>query len=209
MQIRIGRADDGMTIEVLEPADTERKDFLERFLASGGDRPHHITFKANDIEAELERLRAAGVEPVGIDFRDPGWQEMFIHPAQAHGTVIQIAQTNAVEPPMSEWLDGLPDSVRLYHGRPWWDLHALLDGSPTSMRRAVIETPDRAAGDRFYHEVLGSHPSSGEAHTDHRWPGGAVRLVDAHVERPRVGWIEIEGLDTELTIGGTRFRSAA
>ena len=208
MQIRIGRDNDGMTIELLEPAGVEHNDFLERFLASGGDRPHHITFKTDDIEAELARLRSVGVEPVGIDFRDPGWQEMFIHPAHGHGTVIQIAQTNVSEPPMSERLDGLPDSLWLYDGESWWDLDAVGDGDPTWMRRAVIETPDRPAGDRFYHEMLGSDPESGPGHTDHRWPGGAVRLVDAEVERPRVGWIEVEGIESEVAIGGTRFRPA-
>jgi hypothetical protein len=208
MQVRIGRGESGMTIELLEPADTDHNDFLERFLAAGGDRPHHVTFKVDDIEAELARLRAFGVEPVGIDLRDPGWQEMFIHPSQSHGTVIQIAQTNVAGPRMSDWLDGLPGTLWLYDGRAWWDLDAVVDGPPTSMRRAVIESPDRAQGDRFYHELLGSDPDVGEDHTDHRWPGGIIRLVDAGVERPRVGWIEIEGLDTEFAVGGTRFRPA-
>lgn len=209
MQIRIGRGDDGMTIELLEPADVEHNDFLERFLASGGDRPHHITFKTDDIEMELERLRSVGVEPVGIDFRDAGWQEMFIHPAQAHGTVIQIAETNVPEPRMADWLDGLPDTLRLYDGREWWDLRAVLEGEPANMRRAVVETPDRAAGDRFYRDILGSAPVPHDGYTDHGWPGGTIRLVDAPFDRPRMGWIEIDGLDTELMLGGTRFRPAS
>ncbi len=208
MQIRIGRRDEGMTIELLEPADTDRNDFLERFLASGGDRPHHVTFKTDDIESELDRLRSIDIGPVGVDFRDPGWQEMFIHPGQAHGTVIQIAQTNAPEPPMAEWLTGLPDTQRLYFGRPWWDEASVLDGEPTAMKRAVVATPDRSAGDRFYSHVLGSSEERLASHTDHRWSGGEIRLVDADVERPRVAWIEVEGLEVELSIGGTCFRPA-
>jgi catechol 2,3-dioxygenase-like lactoylglutathione lyase family enzyme len=206
MQIRIGRGNDGMTIEVLEPAETKHNDFLLRFLQSGGDRPHHVTFKTDDIEAELGQLRSLGVEPVGIDLRDPGWREMFIRPAQAHGTVIQIAQTNVSEPPMAEWLAGLPDTLWLFHGRPWWDVDAVLEGEPTSMERAVVETADRAAGDRFYSEVLGSVPTRSEGFTDHRWEGGTIRLVDAVVERPRVGWIEVDGIAGPVTIGGTSFR---
>lgn len=206
MQVRLGRGDDGMTIELLEPAGIEHNDFLERFLESGSDRPHHVTFKTDDIEAELARLRRAGIEPVGIDFRNPGWQEMFVHPSQAHGTVIQIAQTNIAEPNMSDWLAGLPASQRFYDGGPWWDTAVIGVGDPHQMKRAVIETPDRAAGDRFYTDVLGSEESAGPTHSDHLWPGGTIRLVDAEVERPRVGWIEIEGLGAEVTIGGTRFR---
>jgi methylmalonyl-CoA/ethylmalonyl-CoA epimerase len=208
MQVRIGRGTDGMTIELLEPAGTEHNDFLERFLAAGGDRPHHITFKTDDIEAELARLRSIGVEPVGIDFRDPGWQEMFIHPSQAHGTVIQIAQTNVPEPSMRDRLEGLPEALWLYDGGMWWDVDVIVEGEPTSMRRAVIETPYRVAGDRFYRQVLGSDSESGVGHTDHRWPGGVIRLADADVERPRVGWIEVAGLDVELSVGGTLFRPA-
>jgi methylmalonyl-CoA/ethylmalonyl-CoA epimerase len=208
MQIRIGRGDDGMTIEVLEPADVEQNDFLVRFLESEGDRPHHITFKTDDIETELGQLRSMGIEPVGIDFRDAGWQEMFIHPAQAHGTVIQIAQTNAPEPPMAEWLAGLPETQRLYYGGPWWDEASVVHGEPTSMKRAVVATPDRNAGDRFYSQVLGSSRQRFPSHTDHRWDGGEIRLVDADVERPRVAWIEVEGLEVELSIGGTCFKPA-
>lgn len=209
MQIRIGRRDEGMTVELLEPAGVEHNDFLERFLATGGDRPHHVTFKTDDIQVELDRLRAVGVEPVGIDFRHAGWQEMFIHPAQAHGTVIQIAQTDVIEPRMADWLDGLPDTLQTYEGGRWWDVGSVLDGAPTTMKRAVFETPDRDAGDRFYRDILGSAPESREGHTDHRWPGGTIRLVDAPVERPRVGWIEIDGLEGELMLGGTRFRAAS
>ena len=104
--------------------------------------------------------------------------------------------------------NGLPESLWVYDGKPWWDVDAVADGEPTTMRRAVVETPDRANGDRFYVELLGSDPDVASDHTDHRWQGGSVRLVDVDVGRPRVGWIEVEGLEADLTIGGTRFRPA-
>ncbi len=205
MQVRIGRGTEGMTVELLEPADTEHNDFLERFLAAGGDRPHHVTFKTDDIESELERLRGLGIDPVGIDFRDPGWREMFIHPADAHGTVIQIAETDNPGPPMDQWLAGLPDTVFSYGGEPWWDAAAILEGAPTYLRAAVIETPDRSAGDRFYSSVLGSIPERFDDHTDHRWEGGVIRLQDADVDRPRIGRLEVEGIASECSIGAARF----
>jgi catechol 2,3-dioxygenase-like lactoylglutathione lyase family enzyme len=209
MQIRIGRGTEGMTVELLEPADTDQNDFLERFLAAGGDRPHHVTFKTGDIEAELERLRGLGIEPVGVDFRDPGWREMFIHPADAHGTVIQVAETDNPGPPMDQWLAGLPDTVFNYGGEPWWDADAVLDGAPSYLRSVVIGTPDRPAGDEFYGSVLGSTMERLDGHTDHRWAGGVIRLEDAEVDRPSIVRLEVEGISSECSIGAARFVPAS
>lgn len=205
LQVRLGRGTDGMTVEVLEPADVDHNDFLERFLAANGDGPHHVTFKTDDIESELARLRSLGIEPVGIDFRDPSWREMFIHPRDAHGTVIQIAQTDAVFPPMDEWLAGLPETLEIFDGSAWWDESAVREpaSDPATLQRVVIETPDRTAGDPFYSEVLGSEHVALAGHSDHRWPGGSIRLVDADVDRPRVGWLETAGGSATFT--GVRF----
>jgi methylmalonyl-CoA/ethylmalonyl-CoA epimerase len=205
MQVRVGRGRDGMTVELLEPADTEHNDFLVRFLRGGGDRPHHITFKTDDVEAELERLRSVGIEPVAIDFSDPGWREMFIHPGDAHGTVIQIAETDNPAPPMDQWLAGLPEALFCYGGEPWWDSASIEAGEPAHLRAVVIETPDRSAGDHFYTEVLGADSERFVDHTEHRWEGGVIRLVDSDVARPRVGWMEVEGIEREHAIGVARF----
>lgn len=209
MQVRIGRGTEGMTVELLEPADTEYNDFLERFLAAGDDRPHHVTFMTGDIGMELERLRSIGIEPVAIDFSDPGWREMFIHPSDAHGTVIQIAETDISDPPMDQWLAGLPATMSSYGGEPWWDAESVETGEPAYLRAVVIETPDRQAGDRFYTTVLGSDSTLTAAHTDHRWDGGVIRLVDAEVDRPRIGWMDVEGIEAEHSIGAARFRPVA
>ena len=33
-----------------------------------------------------------GFSPIGIDFSDPEWMEAFIHPKQATGVVVQLAE---------------------------------------------------------------------------------------------------------------------
>ncbi len=83
----------GMKLEALAPYHPEENDFLARFLDRNGPGPHHLTFKVPDIEAAIADARHRGYEPVGIDLSHPGWKEAFIHPKQACGIVVQLAQS--------------------------------------------------------------------------------------------------------------------
>jgi glyoxalase/bleomycin resistance protein/dioxygenase superfamily protein len=87
----------GMKIEALMPENWERNDFLRRFLDRRGPGPHHMTFKVPDIHAALAATEAGGYRPVGVDLSDPEWMEAFLHPKDAPGVVIQLAQS------MGEW----------------------------------------------------------------------------------------------------------
>ena len=82
----------GARLEVLQPWQTEANDFLRRFLDSSGPGPHHLTFKVPDIEAALQAVQAAGLTPVSVDLSEDDWKEAFLHPRQATGTVVQLAQ---------------------------------------------------------------------------------------------------------------------
>lgn len=196
-----------MTVELLEPSGAQSNGFLERFITANGDGPHHITFKTRDIEAELERLRSLGIEPVAIDFSASSWREMFIHPRDAHGTVVQIAETDKPDPPMGEWLAGLPETMFMYDGARWWDDPSEPHEPHAVLRRIVIETNDRARGDAFYSNVLGSEMTAGGDHTDHSWEGGVIRLVDRAVERPSVARLELAGGPSTSSIGTAHFVS--
>lgn len=192
MQVRIGRRLAGMTVEILEPHRPEHNDFLTRFVEATGGGVHHITLKTHDIVAERVRLQSLGIDPVGADFASTGWKEMFIHPRDGHGTVIQIAQSGWEPPPMDEWLDSLPDGVMIFDGSesgPWWDESALLspEGAAT-LERVVIATPDVEAGLDFYGRVLGGEVDGFTV----RWPGGEVLLEESR-GRPRVDRLKITG----------------
>jgi methylmalonyl-CoA epimerase len=92
----------GMKVEVLEPWAVERNDFLRRFLDRNGPGPHHLTFKVDDIVAALETSEGAGYRPVAVDLTDDGWKEAFLHPKDAPGIVVQLAQSAvdwATDPP--------------------------------------------------------------------------------------------------------------
>jgi methylmalonyl-CoA/ethylmalonyl-CoA epimerase len=81
----------GGKVELLEPLG---EGFLSRFLASRGEGLHHVTFKTDDIRAAIGQVEALGYELVDVNLDDPHWQEAFVRPSKAHGTLIQIAQSS-------------------------------------------------------------------------------------------------------------------
>jgi catechol 2,3-dioxygenase-like lactoylglutathione lyase family enzyme len=87
------RYSNGMRLEVLAPHEPERNDFLRRFLDRSGPGPHHLTYKVKDLRAALAEAEASGYRPVGVDFRDPTWKEAFLHPKDAPGVVVQLAES--------------------------------------------------------------------------------------------------------------------
>lgn len=80
----------GGVIELLEPI---TEGFLTRFLGARGEGLHHITLKTDDIRASIDHVRSCGFELVDVNLDDPHWKEAFFRPRQAHGTLIQLAQS--------------------------------------------------------------------------------------------------------------------
>jgi len=91
----------GPKIELLTPAGGPDAAFLERFLASRGAGPHHFNFIVPDITAALSRVRALGIEPVQISLLNAAWKEAFLHPKDAYGIVIQVAQQSGPPPELA------------------------------------------------------------------------------------------------------------
>ena len=67
--------------------------FVSRFLDRRGEGVHHITLRVTAIDEQVERLRAAGVPLTLVSFENPHWKEAFIHPSEAHGVLIQLAES--------------------------------------------------------------------------------------------------------------------
>jgi methylmalonyl-CoA epimerase len=86
------RYPNGSQVELLEPVGSNG--FLQTFLARYGEGTHHMTFMVGDLRHAVEQARAAGFRVVDEDYRDPRWQEAFISPRSAFGTIIQLAQTS-------------------------------------------------------------------------------------------------------------------
>ena len=67
---------------------------MRRYLAKRGPGLHHITLRVDDIRAALAQLKARGVRLIDEEPRPGahGTLVAFIHPASAHGVLVELAQ---------------------------------------------------------------------------------------------------------------------
>jgi methylmalonyl-CoA/ethylmalonyl-CoA epimerase len=87
--------------------------FLDHFLSTRKDGGvHHITLETDDIEKMKAHLENHNVPYFGFLNVSNEWQELFIHPKDAFGVLIQIAQ-------MRDPNDYLPTVVKPDPEKPW------------------------------------------------------------------------------------------
>jgi catechol 2,3-dioxygenase-like lactoylglutathione lyase family enzyme len=206
MQVWLGTDEgDGMPIELLEPWEVERNDFLARFVARHGDGPHHLTFKVSDFDAALARVRAAGFHPVNIDVSDPEWKEAFLMPREAHGTVVQLAESRGHPESRAQLLAHVEQHGPNMHPR-WWVDPVPARGPRALLRRVVLRTPSLPAAMGFFAGVLqGDVEQESDSRVDLVWPGGArIGLALDTDAAPGVDRLEIEGLNEPRTLIGAQ-----
>jgi catechol 2,3-dioxygenase-like lactoylglutathione lyase family enzyme len=204
VQVLVGDITGGMKVELLEPWDTDHNDFLDRFVARSGAGPHHLTFKVKDLDIALEAARRAGFTPVGIERSDPRWQEAFLHPSEAHGTVVQLAQTTEVGD-RARWLEHVAANGPEASPK-WWVEPEPPTGPAAYLRRVVLGAPDPAALLPLYRGLLGGVEVAHADGTDLAWPGGGrVRLEHRPGVPPGVDRLEVEGLGAATNVVGTWF----
>ena len=82
----------GVRIELLEPTASDSP--VGRFLKSRGTGLHHIALEVPDIEAALDRCRAAGLETVGDAPRTGacGRRVAFLHPSSTGGVLLELSE---------------------------------------------------------------------------------------------------------------------
>src|SRR6201996_6071386 len=145
----------GPKIELLTPTGGPDAAFLERFLAAHGAGAHHFNFAVSDIEVTLARIRALGIEPVGVNLEGRNWQEAFLHPRDVHGIVIQVAWQGGPPPPET----------------PPAELPA--PGPAAGFDLIEHHVGDLPAATRLFGEVLeGTLETSGRDAAELSWPGG-------------------------------------
>ena len=93
-------------LELMHP--TGDGSFLDGFLKNREGGVHHITLETPDIEKASRYLEEQNIPYFGFGAIGDVWKELFIHPKDAFGVLIQIAE---FEP--DDWLD---DSVKMPEG---------------------------------------------------------------------------------------------
>lgn len=88
----------GGKIELMEPL--ANSTFLDSFfeLTFGRGGIHHLTFRVPDIEVTVARLTERGYRLHGLNIDNPMWREVFLHPKESHGTLIQLVQADGFRP---------------------------------------------------------------------------------------------------------------
>ena len=79
-------------LEMISPIVDDESNFLNRYLDENGEGLHHLTFKVHDIKVAVARAEELGFTVVGFDDTKADWKEAFVHPASAHGVLIQLAE---------------------------------------------------------------------------------------------------------------------
>jgi methylmalonyl-CoA/ethylmalonyl-CoA epimerase len=164
----------GVKFEVMEPREVEIEDFLVRFLERHGEGFHHITFVVPDVGHAARVTEERGYQLMGS--RTDFLAEVFLHPRQALGVVIQY-----VEP-------------RDYSGVPRpadWPVGA----SPASLDHTTVVVPSLVAARALYVDLLGGTPTAEADDGDGRrfdvaWRSpGTVRVVEPAPGSPLHDWL--------------------
>lgn len=81
----------GSQIELICPTSTDSG--VARFLARQGEGMHHVAFTVPDIEAELARLHASGVELIdSVPRRGVHGRIAFVHPRGTGGVLVELVE---------------------------------------------------------------------------------------------------------------------
>ena len=77
-------------IELLQPVGNEG--VMSKFLEKRGEGFHHICYEVNDIYAEIERMKEAGMEILGEVMDGVEGPSAFLHPKKTHGILVELVE---------------------------------------------------------------------------------------------------------------------
>jgi len=78
-------------LELISPS--AESSFLDGFLKNREGGFHHITLQTPDMEVAIKRLEEHHIPYFGRhEYPDGTWKEVFIHPRDAFGVLVQIAE---------------------------------------------------------------------------------------------------------------------
>ncbi len=77
-------------IELLQPTGSEG--VMAKFLEKRGEGFHHICYEVDDINAEINSLKTAGVEVLGEPIPGAEGMSVFLHPRGTHGVLVELVE---------------------------------------------------------------------------------------------------------------------
>ena len=82
----------GATLEILEATADDSP--IAKFIAARGPGMHHVALRVDDIAAALAELKARGVRLIDETARPGAHGSLvaFVHPASAHGVLVELKQ---------------------------------------------------------------------------------------------------------------------
>ncbi len=87
------------------------KSFLDKFFKEKDAGVHHITLQTPNIHEAKRILEEKGIPYFGFADYGPMWKEIFIHPRDAFGVLIQIAEFKA-----DDWISS---EVKMLGAKKW------------------------------------------------------------------------------------------
>jgi hypothetical protein len=138
---------------------------------------------------------------VGFDDSDPSWIEAFLHPKEALGIVVQLAESHGGDGDAGEPPPGVPDAP-----------------PPVTVLGLRLRAHSRERADRQWAGILqGVAKETGPDEVTYHWPGSPMRLVVELGPRGDEGPVAIElespralGLPAGAHLGlGVTFRLAS
>ncbi len=84
---------EGSNVELLQS--TLHDGQIAKFIEKRGQGVHHISFEVDDIQSELDRLKAKGIRLINEKPYLNAHQELvaFIHPKSTYGVLIELIQS--------------------------------------------------------------------------------------------------------------------
>ena len=145
---RIFSLGDLSRLEIISP--TGERSFLDGFLKDRQGGVHHITLQTPDLGRAMTHLEAQGIPFFGYNEYPGGvWKEIFIHPRDAFGVLIQIAEFTAADwlaeevklPAPARWqVENIDDGAILRLSHPGGGTVAIdLDRAELRRLKAAIE----------------------------------------------------------------------
>ena len=127
-------------------------------------------------------------------------------PAEAHGTVVQLAESHGYPETRAELLAQVA-AVGPDEQPRWWSDPQPAQGTHAVLRRVVLRTPALPEAVEFFGGLLeGEIERESSEQVDLVWPRGARIGLEARSDAPPgVDRLELEGLSEACTVLGTRF----